>query len=182
MYLILEWYGWNGEPNEGMRITAEQQFKHIREIEEQHPYLKGRRIRHIADPAIWDAERGESIAETAEKKGIFFEPGDHARISGWMQCHYRLQFDANGIPMFYVFSSCPQFIRTIQLQQYDEHRVEDLNTNLEDHTMDSWRYVCMARPIKPTQPQETREYGDDPLNQRVAKRKSRFIEHGYEVH
>lgn len=48
--------------------------------------------------------------------------------------------------------------------------------------MDAWRYVCMARPIKPTQPQEDREYGDDPLNQRVAKRKSRFIEHGYEVH
>lgn len=182
MYLILEWYGWNGEPNEGMRITAEKQFEHIREIEEQHPYLKGRKVRHIADPAIWDAERGESIAETAEKKGIFFEKGDHARMSGWMQCHYRLQFDSNGIPMFYVFSSCPQFIRTIQLQQYDEHKVEDLDTSLEDHAIDSWRYVCMARPIKPTQPQETREYGDDPLNQRVAKRKSRFIEHGYEVH
>jgi PBSX family phage terminase large subunit len=182
MYKILEWYGWNGEPNEGLHLTADQQFAHIREIEDQHPWLKGKKIRHIADPAIWDAESGTSIAETAASKKyrIYFEKGDHARISGWMQCHYRLQFDENGIPMFYVFNTCQQFIRTIQLQQYDEHKVEDLDTDIEDHAMDDWRYTCMGRPIKAHIPEKKQPLTDDPLNQRVPKRRGIYISHGYQ--
>ena len=66
-----------------------------------------------------------------------------------MQCHYRLQFDENGLPMMYVFDSCKAFIRTIPLLIYDEHRPEDLDTALEDHVADEWRYLCMDRPIAP---------------------------------
>jgi hypothetical protein len=178
MYRALEWYGWDGVPNEGQKLTADEQFNHIKEIEEQHPWLRGRRIIGIADPAIWQADSGKSVADTAAAKGIYFSPGDHQRIAGWMQCHYRLQFDANGIPMFYVFKTCPQFIRTIGLQMYDEHRVEDLDSDLEDHAMDEWRYVCMARPIKAQAPKEKVVYTDgDPLNQRIPKAKHRFISH-----
>lgn len=57
----------------------------------------------MADPAIWDASRGESVAQTAARYGVYFTPGDNERIAGWMQCHYRLQFDENGYPRMYVF-------------------------------------------------------------------------------
>ncbi|MBQ5439440.1 MAG: UDP-N-acetylmuramoyl-tripeptide--D-alanyl-D-alanine ligase, partial [Clostridia bacterium] len=73
----------------------------------------------VADPAIWDAESGISFAETAGKHGIFFQPADNARIPGWMQCQYRLMFDSEGYPMFYVFNTCREFIRTIPTLQYD---------------------------------------------------------------
>lgn len=45
-----------------------------------------------------------------------------------MQCHYRLQFDADGYPRMYVFAGCKAFIRTIPMLMYDEHKVEDLDT------------------------------------------------------
>lgn len=64
---------------------------------------QGREIMGVADPAIWDASRGESVAQTAARYGVYFTPGDNERIAGWMQCHYRLQFDENGYPRMYVF-------------------------------------------------------------------------------
>ena len=149
LYRILEVYGCTGEPNEGLKMPPSEVFAKIHGFETEHPWLKGRKIHGVADPAIWDAEYGESIAQTAEKCRVYFEKGDHQRIPGWMQCHYRLAFDADGYPGMYVFSTCKDFIRTIPTLMYDDHRVEDLNTEGEDHIADEWRYMCMARPIKP---------------------------------
>lgn len=165
IYRIMELYGCTQTPNEGVKWTPHQQFDEIRKIEQQHPWLKGKNIIGIADPAIWDKSRGESIYDVACKYGVYFSPGDHERIAGWMQCQYRLQFDENGYPRMYVFENCKAFIRTIPLLMYDEHRVEDIDTSQEDHVADEWRYFCMARPIKPLMPVQERTILNDPLNQ-----------------
>ena len=165
MYRILELYGCTGVPNEGMKWTPDQQFAEIARVEREHPWLKGKKILGVADPAIWDASRGESVADTAARYGIYFTPGDHERIAGWMQCHYRLQFDEHGYPRMYVFEGCKGFLRTIPLMMYDAHKVEDLDTSLEDHIADEWRYMCMARPVKPMKPVEQKVILNDPLNQ-----------------
>lgn len=178
IYRILELYGCTDEPNTGVKWTPAEQFKKIQDIERQHPWLKGKKIRGVADPAIWNSESGESVADTAAKFQIFFEKGDNERINGWMQMHYRFQFDDNGIPMMYIFNNCKAFIRTIPLMIYDEHAVEDLDTSLEDHVADESRYMCMTRPIKPRPKDTHQEIGDDPLNQRVPKRKSIYVSHG----
>ena len=149
LYRILELYGCTGTPNEGVKWTPDEVFRRIRELEDSHPWLRGRQIDGVADPAIWDGSGGESIAETAEKYRIFFLPGDHKRIPGWMQCHYRLRFDAEGLPMLYVYDNCAAFLRTIPQLAYDALRPEDLDTTGEDHAADKWRYMCMARPITP---------------------------------
>lgn len=164
LYRILEMYGCTGEPNEGLKWTPDQQFAQIARIEQEHPWLKGRRIEGVADPSIWDASRGESIADTAMKYGVYFTPGDNKRIPGWMQCHYRLQFDENGYSRMYVFENCKDFIRTIPLLIYDDHRPEDLDTELEDHAADDWRYMCMSKPIAPIKPAPKRSIISDPLN------------------
>ena len=149
IYRILELYGCGKTPNEGVKWTPPRVFAEIHRIESEHRWLKGKKIIGIADPAIWDAETGESIADTAAKHQVFFTPGDHKRIPGWMQMHYRFAFDENGYPMLYVFRNCKAFIRTIPLLQYDEHKPEDLDTDGEDHVADEVRYFCMSRPIKP---------------------------------
>ena len=164
MYRIMEYYGCTGTPNEGVRMNPDMQFKEIARIEREHPWLKDRRITGVADPSIWDASRGESIAETAERYGIYFDPGDNARIPGWMQCHYRLQFDNEGYPRMYVFSSCENFIRTIPLMQHARTNPEDLDTSLEDHICDDWRYACMSRPVTPIAPVQEKQYVIDPLS------------------
>jgi hypothetical protein len=166
VYHILEFYGCRkGSPNEGIKWTPPQVFAEIHRIEMEHPWLKGRQIMGIADPTIWDAETGESIADTAAKHQVFFSKGDHQRIPGWLQCHYRLAFDENGFPMFYVFKNCENFIRTIPLLQYDEHKVEDIDTDGEDHIADAWRYFLMSRPIKPRTTPKPDEYNNSPLKQ-----------------
>jgi len=163
VYRILELYGCNETPNEGVKWTPPQVFAKIQEIEREHPWLAGKRIQGIADPAIWDAETGESIADVAARYQVYFTPGDHKRIPGWMQVHYRLAFDENGFPQMYVFSNCKAFIRTMPLLQYDEHKPEDLDTDGEDHVADEVRYFCMSRPIKPVVPQEPDPFDSSPL-------------------
>lgn len=170
LYRIMEMYGCTGVPNEGLKWTPQRQAEEIAKTEQSHPWLQGRRITGVADPAIWDASRGESIAETMMKHGVYFTPGDHQRIAGWMQVHYRLQFDENGYPRMYVFENCRDFIRTIPLMMYDKTKVEDLDTSLEDHIADEVRYMCMSRPIKPIMPVETPVILSDPLNQFTRRR------------
>lgn len=165
IYRILELYGCTKTPNEGVKWTPDKIFQEIATLEKEHRWLKGKQILGVADPSIWDASRGDSVADTAIKYRIYFDPGDNERLPGWMQMHYRFTFDANGIPMMYVFNTCKAFIRTIPELQYSATRPEDLDTMGEDHVADEVRYMCMSRPIKPVMPVEQKSViADDPLN------------------
>ena len=164
-YRILEYYGCTGVANEGLKLDKYKVFENIQRIEREHPWLKGREILGVADPAIWDGQYGESVAETAAKFGIYFTPGDHARIAGWMQMHYRMAFDENGFAMLYVLSNCKDFIRTIPLLEYDRNVPEDIDTDGEDHAADESRYFCMARPIAPRISTEREQKDRNPLLQ-----------------
>lgn len=171
LYRIMEMYGCTQTPDEGVKWSPDEQFKRIRDFEKEHPWLKGRKIvDSVADPAIWDSSRGESIAETASRYGIYFSPGDHERIAGWMQVHYRLQFDDNGYPRMYVFNNCKAFIRTMPLMMFSETHPEDIDTKLEDHCPDEVRYMCMSRPIAPIVPKERKVIVSDPLDQFSGKK------------
>lgn len=167
-YRILEYYGCTKEANTGIKLTANEQFAKIKEIEKTHRWLKDKNIHGIADPAIWEGSKGESINDIALKYQIYFTPGDNARIPGWQQIHYRFQFDENGYPMMYIFNTCKAFIRTIPLLLYSETKPEDVDTDMEDHVADETRYMCMSRPLKAKIPVvENNKYGGfDPLNQR----------------
>ena len=166
LYRIMEMYGCTETPDEGVKWSPDEQFKRISEFERQHPWLKGRKIvDSVADPAIWDSSRGESIAETAARYGIYFTPGDNQRIPGWMQVHYRMQFDEQGYARMYVFNNCKAFIRTMPLMMYSETQPEDLNTKLEDHCPDEVRYMCMSRPVSPIVPVQRKTIISDPLDQ-----------------
>lgn len=164
VYRILELYGCTKTPNEGVKWIPERVFEEIHKIESEHRWLKGKKIIGIADPAIWDAEMGESVADVAARYRVYFQPGDHQRLPGWLQIHYRFAFDDNGYPMMYVFSNCKAFIRTMPLLRYDEHKPEDLDTDGEDHVADEVRYFCMSRPIKPRMAAKPDEYAGTPMH------------------
>lgn len=164
IYRILELYGCvKNEADVGVKWSPDEIFKEIARIENEHEWLKDKRIQGVADPAIWDKSHGVSIAETGEKYGVYFDKGDHKRLAGWMQVHYRMQFDENGVPMMYIFSNCKAFIRTIPTLMYDDHRPEDIDTKLEDHVADETRYLCMANPMKPIKAEDRTPAVYDPL-------------------
>ena len=153
--------------NEGVQWAPEKLFKTIKEIESTDPDLKGRKIIGVADPAIFQSQTGVSIADTAMQCGVYFLPADNSRLAGWMQCRYRMQFNEAGIPRFYVFNTCKEFIRTIPTLQHDERNVEDADTSGEDHIADMWRYCAVNNLIKPIveEPKYEPLYGIDPLGQ-----------------
>lgn len=164
-YAILESYGIGREPNEGCKWDADEVFEHLAEIERTHPWLKGKEILGVADPSIWKKDSGPSVYDAAAKAGVYFSRADNERIPGWLQCHYRLRFDEDGIPRMYIFENCRHLIRTIPLQMYDQRKVEDLDSDLEDHAVDSWRYFSMMHPITPSKdvPKPERPHMIDPL-------------------
>jgi len=164
-YMIRELYGCTGEPDEGVQWTVPQIAQKIHEIEAQDPNLKGKKIERIGDPAIWQGGTGEgSIGEMFERNRIYFQEGNHERLSGKMQCHYRLSIDDEGMTMFQAFDTCRHFIRTIPSLVYDEIDVEDVDTKQEDHLYDQWRYCCMTRRISPRVRKAEPVHHDDPLN------------------
>ncbi|MDR2515450.1 MAG: phage terminase large subunit [Christensenellaceae bacterium] len=145
LYRYREWYGCTGRPNEGLRLDPKQIAKEIAQSEKAHE--KGLKVVGYADPSIFDGSRGESIARQMEREGVFFEPAENARLPGLMQVQQRLRFDEEGFPGLYVFKGCRASIRCIPALNYDPVRVEDVDTNAEDHIYDEWRYLLMANPM-----------------------------------
>lgn len=153
MYAIREYYGCDGTPNRGIYKNPEEIAAEIKRIEAEDPNLKGRKIWGVADPAIHANSGGVSVADAmaAHPNYIFWDKGDHTRLAGKMQWHYRLAFDDEGYPMFQCFKTCKHLIRTIPSLVYSESDVEDIDTDGEDHIYDAIRYAFMEKPIAPRQ-------------------------------
>jgi hypothetical protein len=52
--------------------------------------------------------------------------------------------------MLYVMEHCTALISSLPLLQHDAARIEDLDTDAEDHAADDMRYACLARPWLPS--------------------------------
>ena len=174
LYRIREYYGCTDTPNTGLRIDPVEQARRIREIEQSDPMLKGRQITGVADPAIFDESRGESIAAMMERSPNFLHwyPGDNTRLPGKMQFHYRLAFDTEGRPMFQVFRTCRHFLRTLPNLVYDTANVEDVDSAQEDLIYVECRYVLMENPLSPRARPAAPPPQDDPLE--LQKKTARF--------
>lgn len=174
IYRIKEYYGCTGEPNKGIEIHPYEIAKNIRNIEDNDPMLKGRKITGIADPSIFDESRGESIARMMERSPnfIYWVGGDNNRLAGKMQYHYRFAFNENGECMFQCFNTCKDFIRTIPMLVYSDTKAEDIDTDMEDHIYDECRYIFMEHPIAPRVNVLQQIDINDPLNQRINTRSS----------
>ena len=151
MYQIAEYYFCKGTPNTGTQDDPITQAKKLKEYEDNHPLLMDKRINRIADPAIFDESRGESIARMMSRSPnfIYFEPADHTRLAGKMQFHYRFAFDEDGDCMYQIFNTCKGTIRTLPNLVYSTTHFEDIDTDQEDHLYDAIRYVMMEHPLSP---------------------------------
>lgn len=162
-YLYRQWYGCTDTPNTGLKMEPTEIAVEIRKYEQT--FERGHQIYGVADPAIWDESRGKdgTIISMFEREGVFFDKGKHDRLSGKMQCHYRMRFDKNGRPMMYVFKTCKDFIRTIPNLIYDVKKVEDVDTACEDHDYDAMRYFFMEVPLASEMPEVRKVIDYNPL-------------------
>jgi hypothetical protein len=138
-----EFYGTTGKPNEGIKMEASEIAIKTREM--QAEWFE-KMSDQVADPAIFDVSSGPSIAEQMEKQKVSYRPADNKRVNGWQQVRGRL-LGRDKRPMLYITDNCHNLLRTLPIMQYDKTKPEDLDTALEDHAVDTLRYLLMARPI-----------------------------------
>lgn len=150
-----EWYGASG-PNKGLKILAKSVAEGILTREAPGEYVHY----SVADPAIFIADGGPSIAEEMAKAGVTWRRADNKRVPGAELVHQRLRGQMTapddglnpwseytcGTPLLYFLASCVDTIRTLPTLQHDEKNSEDVDTEGEDHAYDETRYAVMSRP------------------------------------
>jgi len=156
---INEWYGWNGIPNEGVKMLATEIAQGIleREIDCSYVVCPG-----PADPSIYVEENGSCIARDMAQvvlkdrryaqRRCTFHPADTrpgTRKVGWEVVRTMLKSSTRQ-PMedagLFVFNTCRQFIRTVPVLPRDPSKPEDVDSAAEDHIGDEARYMCTWRP------------------------------------
>lgn len=166
LFRVGEVYGWCGQPNEGLRLSAPAIAARIIKYEIQRGWRpvdgtrKGRVRVGPADTGIFDDVNGMCLADDFEKpvvidgvkhKGIIWEKADkgpNSRKQGWEQMRKRLKATkapASGyreeMALFIVQDANFHWIRTVPILGRDEKDLDDVNDEEEDHVADECRYA-----------------------------------------
>lgn len=135
-------------------LTDQQQARLIREYT-----MPGERIiARFADPSMWSKKTQTTITSSADvyaAEGVHIQPGDNDRLSGKRKVDRLLMSLPDGRPGLIVSSECRNFIKTFPVLAYDEHKPEDVNTDMDDHLYDALRYALsnLREATKPQKPQ-----------------------------
>ena len=146
------------EKRRGLKLPPIQQARMMKAYEyEQFPS----RVIHAgpADNSIWTADPGsESIHDTFESEGIRFVKADKSagsRVTGWQLIRQRFVNTARRDeehPHIYFFNTAKNLVRTIPTLPRDEKKVDDVDTDSEDHLADALRYkvLQLSRQVRIT--------------------------------
>ena len=166
IYRFHEFYGWNGQPNQGLRLSDEELATKAITMERRimPDWVDPAWIQRLCGPDCFQKKpdykgggQGPSTAETfskvgqAERWSFNWRVGDPSRALKMRQFHERLRcFDHEGKPMrpmLMVYNTCDHFFRTVSGLIQDEHNIEEIDTKGEDHVFDESCHICMARPL-----------------------------------
>lgn len=105
----------------------------------------------VASPDAWQKRGhtdvdGANIAETFARHGMPLIKADTARIIGWNTMREYMADASDGEPLWQIFKTCRNLIRTIPLATFDDRVVEDVSAHCEDHALEAARYGLMSRP------------------------------------
>ncbi len=152
---------WHAQDPENQHIVTYREMYGIyrtdREMAENIVWLTGDEdVRYImADPAMWRADGNDDAMSHADMIDNYFSStrikmmkADNNRVAGWARVKDLMATDPktitldvpNGIPYWRCTADCRNLIRTIPQQVYDEDRQDDLDTDGDDHAVDSLRY------------------------------------------
>lgn len=150
--MIDELYGWNGEADKGNRQLPSSIAKDIKDqVTILKSYITGNRsiLPGPADNSIFDAARGHAVSDGMSREGITWKRCDKkpgSRIAGVKLFREMLDAtknDSKDRPHFYIFSHCHHFLRTVPVLLRDKRKIDDVNSEQEDHIWDMLRYRIM---------------------------------------
>lgn len=143
VFVISEFYGWNGKPNEGCRMINAEIARNIREKDN----AMGRIVfPGPADNAIFNVQEGTSIADDMARAPNYIRwtrsdknPG--SRVNGWEIIRKMLKQAIDGeLPGLFVFDTCRHTIRTLPTLPRHDTIDGDIDSDSEDHIGDALRY------------------------------------------
>lgn len=167
LFRIKEWYGWTGQPNQGLHMLATEVAKGVVEREMMWGWRRDSQSSLVrpgpADSSIYTVENGVSIANDMARpvrigdqihKGVSWTQADKrpgSRKTGWEMIRKMMKaaWPIPGRPretagLFVVGEECPQFLRTVIALARLEKDMDDIDTDAEDHIADEARYRIRA--------------------------------------
>jgi hypothetical protein len=171
-YRFAEWYGWNGTPDQGLRLTDSEIAEGVIKREQSMGFTETQdsgygetkvinpQITRLCDPTCFNKKpdyrgggQGPATAEIFRNMGLNLMPGDPSRILKWRQFHEHLRVPRDedgkvtGVPMLQVYASCNHFIRTVPGLIVDPNNIEEIDSSGEDHCGDEAALLLMYRPV-----------------------------------
>lgn len=143
-----EWYGNQITPKNWASKIYQDAFA----MNRVHSIKRGK-----GDPAMFNGPQdgSDSIADLMDQKWkqlhrkqwFPFTRGNNNRIGGWAAMHDWLSIAPDGHPYWLITENCKDLIRTLPALIYDEEKIEDVDTDMEDHGPDACRYGLTDIPF-----------------------------------
>ena len=135
IYRFAEWYGFDEQANEGLRLVDSKMAEGIVQREKDLG-IWGKKITRLCDPTCMNKKpdykgggQGPSTAHEFAKLGILMRPGDPSRKLKIRQFRERLSIpeDPKQRPMIQIYDTCRHFISTIPSLCMDDYDPEDID-------------------------------------------------------
>lgn len=132
---FLEVYGTDKTPREWAKIIK-QAIKGFDLTLDDITWIQG-------DPAMFkEADDGSiGIADLFRNEDIRLVSADNDRVGGWTVLHNWLSLAPDGKPYWQITENCVNLIRTLPELVHDDNKIEDVDTESEDHAPDASRYL-----------------------------------------
>jgi len=137
----------------------------------------------LGDPSMWarnpmawnspevSAYTDSSIADCLSDYIPSFMKANNSRVNGWQNMAQLMHYTDKTMPSFYVIKgTCPNLIRTIPEMIRCDKNPEDVDTTLEDHAVDSCRYM-LSHVIAPNKPKPKKSYMQQKIDELVMEEK-----------
>ena len=136
-------------------LTDKQQAKRIKDNELETETIRFR----FADPAMWTERNHEDVifssADEYARQGVRLTKANNDRIDGLRKVMRLLEDLPDGRPGLLIYEDCKNLIRTLPALPHDKRRVEDVDTDAEDHAYDALRYA-LSNAVSRSQKKERR--------------------------
>jgi len=138
VYTIAELYGPGKTPSEWAKtiMRKREQFD-IFSDSVDHIYVDNTMFNITNDGSASIVKQFNQAFTQLEGKVYSFEKGSKNRKGRWSAMMDWMRMAPDGKPYWIVTKDCPNLIRTIPQMEPDELDIEDINTKLDDHAIDS---------------------------------------------
>ncbi|KKM27881.1 hypothetical protein LCGC14_1570260 [marine sediment metagenome] len=138
VYTVAEIYGAGKTPSEwAKKIIRTREMFDIDPDAVGEIFVDNTMLNIVLDGSDSIANQFNAAFERISDKTFSFTGGSRNRPARWSSMMDWMRMAPDGKPYWIISKDCPNLIRTIPKMEPDENDIDDMNTKLEDHAVDS---------------------------------------------